>query len=119
MVANQFYPRRFQISALTNAQNAVVTFTANHDYIVGEIIGFRVTPAFGMFEINEKRGRVLSTTSNSVTVDIDTTTWTPFTTALLNTAGTTPPVCVPSSSGVIYGEIPMTSINDAFDNRRL
>lgn len=119
MVTNQFFPRRFQISGLTNAQNAVVTFTTDHDYIVGEIISFRVTPAFGMFEIDKRRGQVLSITANTVTVDIDTSTWTTFTTALLNTSGTTPPVCVPSSSGVIEGEISMTSINDAFDNRRV
>lgn len=119
MATNQFYPRRFQIDAITNAQNAVVTFTENHDYIIGEIISFRVTPDFGMFELDMKRGQVLAITDDTVTVDIDTTTWTPFTTALLNTERTTPPVCVPSSSGVLSGPIPMTSINDAFDNRRI
>lgn len=120
MVSNQFYPRKAFINAITNAQNAVVTFTANHDYIVGEIVSFRVTANFGMFELNRKRGKVLSITADTITVDIDTSLFTPFSFASINTLGTTPPLVVPSSSGVIPNQvIPQTSLDDAFDNRRV
>lgn len=121
MPAYEFYPRYAQINALTQAQQAVVTFTADHDFTNGEIVSFRVTKDFGMVEIDKKRGRVLSSTSDTITVDIDTSTWTAFTTALLNQAGTTPPVCVPSSSGIVPGNqaISKTNIDDAFDNRRV
>ena len=82
-------------------------------------MGFRVTPPFGMFEINNRHGKVLSKTSNTVTVDIDTTFYTAFDYSALNSRGTTPPVCVPAGSGVIPDQaIPQTSIDDAFDNRR-
>jgi hypothetical protein len=117
MSANLFTPFLCYISAITNASQAVVTFTANHNFTVGEIVSFRVTKPFGMFEINYMRGKVLLTTSNTIAVDIDTTTWTPFTLENLNQSGTTPPCCVPSSSGVPpIQEIPATNIQDCFDN---
>lgn len=120
MSLSNFYPEKAFISSITNAQQAVVTFDADHDYTEGEIISFRVQPAFGMFEINNKKGRVLSKTSDTVTVDIDSTTWTPFTLARLNQPGTSPPMAVPSCSGVVpdsYLTIPETNVRDAFDNR--
>lgn len=120
MSSNEFRPRFAYINAITNSNNAVITFTEDHDFIIGEIVGFRVERAFGMFEINQKRGHIISLTDDSITIDIDTSTWTPFTYALINTAGTSPPVCVPSSSGVIpNNNIPQTSIADAFDNVRI
>lgn len=119
MSSNVYYPLISQISAITNDVQATVTFTSDHDFTPGEMIGFRVGKQFGMSEINNRRGKVLTTTSNTVTVDIDTTTWTPFTLAHLNDAGTSPPIAVPSSSSVIpFEENPSVNIQDAFDNRR-
>lgn len=120
MTGYQFYPRYAQIDAITNALNAEVTFTDEHDFTPGEIVSFRVTKDFGMWEINNHRGKVLSATDDTIIVDIDTSTWTPFTLSLLDEPGTTPPVCVPSSSGVIPNqqELQQTNIHDAFDNRR-
>jgi hypothetical protein len=121
MVSYQIYPGYSQIDAITNDINAEITFTADHDFTDGEIISFRVTKNFGMFEINNKKGRVLSSTSNTVVVDIDTSTWTQFTTAMLNQPGTTPPIAVPSCSGLIPNQVELqqTNIRDAFDNRRI
>lgn len=114
-----YYPTRALISAITNATQAVVTFTDDHDFTVGEIISFRVTKDFGMYQINQKRAKVLSKTSDTVTIDIDTSTWDAFSLANLDAAGTTPPNCVPSSSGFIPNStIPQTNILDAFDKRR-
>ena len=120
MASNAFYPRFAYISNITNAQNAVITFTEDHDYTIGEILSFRVQKAFGMPEINNKHAKVIAKTSNTVTVPIDSTTWGAFTLALLNTEGTTPPVCVPSASGVITDlYTPSVNIEDAFDNKRI
>lgn len=120
MSSNSFYPEYRQIDAITNAVQAVVTFTEDHEFTVGEQVSFRVGRAFGMKEINNVKGKVLLISSDTITVDIDTSTWTPFTTALLNTAGTSPPICVPSASSVIpFEENPSVNIQDAFDNRRL
>ena len=120
MVTYRIYPRYAQISAITKATNAVVTFTVDHNFTNGEIVSFRVTKDFGMYEINNQRGLVLAHNDTTITVDIDTSTWTTFTTAMLNGPGTTPPVCVPSSSGIVPNQeaIPQTNLEDSFDNRR-
>jgi hypothetical protein len=112
------YPRLAYVNAITNAQNAVVTFTEDHTFIVNEIVSFRCTKPFGMTEINNQRGQILSITDDTITVDIDTLNYTAFSYALINTVGTTPPTCLPSSSGVILNDsIPQTTINDAQDVR--
>ena len=119
MSANAFYPRFAYISEITNAVQPTVTFTEEHDFTPGEIVSFRVGKDFGMSEINNKRARVLSIGSLTVVIDIDTSTWGTFSLDNLNEPGTTPPICVPSSSGVIpNSSIPQTNIFDAFDNRR-
>lgn len=119
MSSNVFYPTYSFISEITNATQATVTFTADHDFTPGEIVSFRVGQAFGMSEINNKRGKVLITGNSSIVINIDTTTWTPFTLSNLNDPGTSPPVCVPSSSSVVpFEENPSVNIQDAFDNRR-
>lgn len=112
----QFYPSWKYITDISNAQYATVTMDENHDFTDGEIVGFRVTKPFGMVEINEKHGRVLSHTSDTITVDIDTMDFTPF---IYPVSGSvTPPVCVPSSSGKIPASYPATmNLEDAFDNR--
>lgn len=118
MNTNVFYPALAYINAITQAQQAIVTFTANHDFTAGENIGFRVTKPFGMFEINQQIGLVLTITPTTVTVNIDTTNYTPFTYALINTKGTSPPCCVPSSSGVAPLQIvPTVNLADSFDNQ--
>ena len=114
---SNIYPQLMYISGVTNAQQAVVTFTADHEFTLGENVGFRVTKDFGMRELNQKIGKVIAVTSDTITVNVDTTGYTPFTYALINTAGTTPPCCVPSSSSIIDGEyIPTVILSDAFDN---
>lgn len=116
-MANNFYPSIAYIQAITNAVNAVVTFTADHEFTPGEIVSFRVGPLFGMNEINNVQTRVLLTTNNTITIELDTTTWTPFSLSNLNQPGTSPPICVPSASGVVpFQETPLMNLVDAFDN---
>lgn len=114
-----FYPRYQEISSITNDKQATVSFLGTHDFTPGEIVGFRVGQAFGMKEIDRMRGKVLEISIDSITVDIDTSTWTPFSLANLDEPGTSPPVVVPSSSGLVPGaSIPQTNLADSFDNRR-
>lgn len=117
MVSYAIYPRYKFISLITNALQAVVTCTANHDFTDGEIVSFRVSPPYGMKEINEKSGKVLSHTNNTITVDIDTMNFTAFIYPV--SGNNTPPVVVPSASGIIPNSNPATmNLEDAFDNRR-
>lgn len=117
-MANNFYPSKAYILSITNEQNAVVTFTENHDFTLGEIVSFRVGKQFGMYEINNVHSRVFAITNDSITTNIDTTTWNAFSLANLNQPGTSPPCCVPSASGVIpFEEESRVTLYDAFDNR--
>ena len=120
MATNRFFPRLSYINAITNAQEAVATFTEDHDFLVGEIVSFNVTPDFGMHQINQKKGKVIAITSDTITTDIDSTTWDIFDYSALDQPRTTPPTCVPCCSGVIPGQfVPTVIIDDAFDNRRI
>lgn len=68
------------ISKITKAASAVVTFCARHNYTVGQEVTFRVPAAFGMTEIDGKVGKItaIDTTNNTITVDIDSTSFTTF-----------------------------------------
>jgi hypothetical protein len=119
-MVSRHYPKKAFIIAITNAKEPTATFTENHDFTVGENVSFRVTKDFGMFQINNKRAKVIDKTDDTITFDLDTSTWSAFTYDLVDTAGTTPPVCVPSSSGVIENIVtPAYNIEDAFDKRNI
>lgn len=64
------------ITGITQADPAVVT-SPDHGYQVGWIVAF--TGVEGMTEINGMRGTVLSVTTDTYTVDIDTTGFSAFT----------------------------------------
>lgn len=110
-------PRYQFITGITNSQYAQITFLGNHEFSDGEIVSFRVTKSYGMAEINNLQSEVLSHTDNTITVDIDSTFWTPFIYPVLGK--NSPPVCVPSSSGIIPGSYSATmNLQDCFDNVR-
>lgn len=117
MTNYQFYPRFRYISDITNDQQAVVTCTEDHDFTVGEIVSFRVSRQNGMYQINNRQSKVISITSDTVTVDLDTLSFDDFIPGL---EVKTLPVIVPSSSGVISDLYTTTvTLEDAFDNRRV
>lgn len=112
-----YYPVARQISGITNAQNASVTFTADHGYLVGQRLGFRVDTDYGMFQINQKYGQVTSIPSDTeVVVDVDSSTWDAF--VIPGSTDQADPMCVPTSSGFIEESgIVGANINCAFDKR--
>jgi hypothetical protein len=130
-IPNLLYPRWGYVANISQAAQAIVSFTAKNDFTPGENVSFRVSSDFGMDEINNRSARVLSVTNSStvssVTLDLDTTGFTAFTfpTSAVAAAGVSPAVCVPSSSGVVPDsgsatvpqEPPGTNLRDAFDNR--
>lgn len=76
-----YYPRRLFIASISLATQAVVVFTVTHNLTVGQRIVFGQIPAmYGMTQISGLRGLIVAvnTTTNSVTVDIDTSGFTAF-----------------------------------------
>jgi hypothetical protein len=112
----EFRPHKALITGITNAQQAVITFDDEHNFVVNELISFRVSKPYGMIELNNLQGKVLSITDTSLRVDIDTLSFSPF---------VYPPVgqvqfiamAVPSASGIDEGlYAPAYILNASFDN---
>lgn len=112
-----YYPVARQISGITNEQNATITFTEDHEYLVGQVLGFRVGTEWGMFQINNRHGEVTSIPSDTqVVVDVDSTNWDSFVTPASPTQAD--PMAVPAWSGFIEESgIVGANINCAFDKR--
>lgn len=116
-VGYRFTPRWRYITDITNSQYCVITTSIDHDYTNGQIVSFRVSKPYGMVQINELSAKVLSHTNDTITVDIDSSNFDHF---IYPVSGqNTPPVVVPSASGVIPGSDPATvNLQDCFDNVR-
>ena len=116
---SDYTPFITNITSITNAQQAVVTTVENSPYSVGEIVSFRVSSPYGMTEINNLSGRVLSVSSNQFTIEIDTLGFTSFVYPPIGEV-VIPAVAVPAGSGIVpNSSIPMTNLQDVFDNQPL
>lgn len=75
-----FKPRRRYITAVSTGATTTVTASVTHGYAVGEVVSFRVPSIWGMTQLNELDGEILSvnTTNNTITVDIDSSAFTAF-----------------------------------------
>lgn len=75
----EFYPTTVTITRVTQAVNPLVTYSIPHGYTVGQQIRFNVTSGFGMIELDGRTANILSVpSSTTLTVDVDTTGFTPF-----------------------------------------
>lgn len=111
-----YVPQFGFISAIQLGSPTVVTFTAPIDFTVGEIVSFRVSPASGTKELNNQTASVIAITSNTITVPINSTNYTPYV-SQPTTSIAFPALVVPAGSGILTGAIPpQTSLFDAFDN---
>lgn len=73
-------PRSRYITNITQATQCVVTLSVTHGYVVGEKVQVYTGAKFGMVEINGKIGKVVAvnTSTNTITLDIDTSGFTAF-----------------------------------------
>jgi hypothetical protein len=105
-----YYPRRLFITSISLATSAVVVFTVTHNLTVGQRIVFGTIPSsYGMTQISGLRGLItaINTTTNSVTVNIDTSGFTAF--AFPTTANAVAAHTLPSA--VPFGDGPATLAN--------
>lgn len=116
---SDYTPYLLNIIGITNEQTAVVNFGTSHPYSTGEYLSFRVSAPYGMFQMNNLRGKVLKISSTTVTVDIDTTGFNAFVYPPVGTV-VFPALTIPAGSGVIPNLYPSTvNLEDAFDNQEL
>lgn len=74
-----FQPAMRQITAITNANPALVTTSFAHNYPNGTIVRLNVPPYFGMLQANQLQGTITNNGNpNQFLIDIDTTQFSPF-----------------------------------------
>ena len=89
----QYYqPRFWFISTITNGTTTLVTTTTTQDFVIGQLVRFIIPQSFGIRQLNERQGYVLSILSSTqVEVDIDSSFMDLFTTS----SATTQPQIIP------------------------
>ena len=121
ITGSEFRPQFKYIAAITNAYPAVITFTEPHQFSSGGIISLRVYPDNVIRGLNLTQMRILSTTSDTVTVDFDTTNLGTF---VYNASFSQPALAVPVGSGlepnpnsIFLNTVPPTiGLTPVFDN---
>lgn len=68
------------ITKISQATQGVVTFSSTHNYKLGDVLYFRVNSQFGMVQMDQVSAKVvdLSTSNNTVTLDLNTSSFTAF-----------------------------------------
>ncbi len=66
------------VTKISQAANAIVTLSKSHDYSVGQLIHFNVPDSFGMSQISQLTGKILSVTDYTFTVDINSSSFSAF-----------------------------------------
>jgi hypothetical protein len=110
-----FIPNLQYIENITQAWQAVVTFTTTTNFTVGEWISFRIPPSNGMIQLNNQTGLIIAINANVVTINVNTLGFWPF---VSMADPQYPCIAVPATSGIPPGSGYVT-LEDAFDNRPL
>lgn len=108
-----WYPRRRFITGVTTGTTTEVQLSVTHDYVVGAKVKFHVSSDYGMTQLDGLEGEVtaVNTTTNTITVDINSSAFTAFSfpSSATAAAGVTPAHVVP------VGEV-STILTDASQN---
>ena len=96
------------ILSITNASPMVVTTDGDHGYVAGMGVRFLIPTAFGMQELNKLDAvQVLALTSNTLTIDLDSTHFTTFQYPGSLPTAYTPPSVIPNNSGPYLPPLPL------------
>ncbi len=87
------------IASITQSNPATLTTTSDHNYVAGMNVSFLIPKAFGMQELNKLVVQVLTASTNILTLNIDTTQFSPFAYPSPLPTAYTPPSIIPYSSG--------------------
>jgi hypothetical protein len=115
MTVGTFYPLPQNITSITLGRVTVVGFAQGNTFVNGQVVSFRITKPYGTFELNNQQATVLQNDASSITVDIESTFYTPFIYPAVTTDYV--PQCIPSSSGILpLSAMPQTNLQCAFDH---
>jgi len=95
------------VVSITNSYPMIVETLEDSNYVPGMRVTFLITPQFGMIELNKFAGQVTDVSGTQLTIDIDSTHFTPFAyPSPLPNAYTVPSV-IPYSSGPYLPPLPL------------
>jgi hypothetical protein len=100
------------IASITQEFPMVITTINNHNYVAGMQIKFLIPLAFGMQQLNNLRGQVTQLTSNTLTINIDSTNFTPFAYPSPLPSAYTFPTVFSDSSGPYLPPLPLPYANE-------
>ena len=76
--ANYYTPSTVLISAVSNAEFAVVTTASPHGYVTNEVVGFFIPAIFGMSQLSRQSSPIVVTSDTTFITEINTLGYTPF-----------------------------------------
>ena len=96
------------IASITNAYPMVVTTDEDHGYVAGMMVRFLIPTLFGMQELNHVDSvQVLSITSDTLSIDLDSTSFNTFQYPGSLPTAYTPPSVIPNNSGPYLPPLPL------------
>lgn len=95
------------IASITNSNPMVVTTVNDHGYVNGMNVTFLIPTQFGMTQLNGVNAQVLSASTNSLTINLDSTHFTPFAYPSPLPSAYTNPSVIPNSSGLYLPPLPL------------
>lgn len=115
----RYYPAHRYITAITAASSAVITLSVTHGFTAGQAVRIKVPSDWGMTEIDGLIGNItaVNTTTNTITVDIDSSAFSAFAypSSATAAAGVDFPLVVPV--GMTANSTYANSLDDATDNQ--
>jgi len=104
------------IESITNSYPMVVTTTEDHGYVAGMNVTFLIPSQFGMVQLNNLNVQVLEVTSDTLTIDLDSSNFSVFSYPSPLPSAYTPPSVIPNSSGKYLPPFPLPYGNqDSFE----
>lgn len=95
------------IASITQSNPMIVTTVNNHNYPASVGVGFFIPSGFGMQALNHVRGEIIAVTSNTMTINIDSTRFTPFVYPSPLPNAYTPPTVYANSSAPYTPPLPL------------
>jgi hypothetical protein len=106
--APMFYPATRTISKVATGATTLITMTVAHDYKVGQKVKFVVPAAFDMVQLNGLEGEITAinvsdgASTNTITVDINSSAFTAFAWPLTTDGEFTPAQVIPAGKATDY-----------------
>lgn len=122
LISNQYLPpvivipSALEILAISQAQNMVVTTSANTDqtnsYVVGQLVRLTVPQSFGMYQANGLTGKIIAIDGNQLTLNIDSLGFDPFILDTTQTASLAPSGSQNLQLNNQTGQVPFQNLNN-------